>query len=76
MSQVIGKIDKRKNDAYLGVLEIGKAYLERMGYDNVYPQYRQYNLEFGSESSNGSVSFYLLGYWDIQRFIQCSYFSV
>ena len=63
MTQVIRKIDKRKKDAYLGVLEIGKAYLERIGYYDVYSQYRPYNLEFGSESSNGSVSFYLLGYW-------------
>ena len=36
MTQVIRKIDKRKNDAYLGVSEIGKAYLERIGYYNVY----------------------------------------
>ena len=57
------KIDKRKKEAYLGVSEIGKEYLERIGYYKVYPQYREYNLEFGSESSNGSVSFYLLGYW-------------
>lgn len=63
MSQVIRKIDKRKKESYIGVSEIGKAYLERIGYYNVYPQYRQYNLEFGSESSNGSVSFYFLGYW-------------
>lgn len=63
MAQVIRKIDKRKKESYLGVSEIGKEYLERIGYYNVYPQYRGYNLEFGSEASNGSVSFYLLGYW-------------
>lgn len=63
MSQAIRKIDKRKKENYLGVSEIGKAYLERIGYYDVYPQYHPYNLEFGSESSNGSVSFYLLGYW-------------
>ena len=63
MAQVIRKIDKRKKEAYLGVSEIGKEYLERIGYYKVYPQYRSCNLEFGSESSNGSVSFYLLGYW-------------
>ena len=63
MSQVIRKIDKSKKVAYLGVSEIAKKYLERIGYYDVYPQYRQYDLEFGSDSSNGSISFYLLGYW-------------
>ena len=63
MAQVIRKIDKRKKEAYLGVSELGKEYLERIGYYDVYPQYRSCNLEFGSEASNGSISFYLLGYW-------------
>lgn len=63
MAQVIRKIDKRKKEDYLEVSEIAKEYLEHIGYYDVYPQYRSYNLEFGSESSNGSVSFYLLGYW-------------
>ena len=62
MSQVIRKIDKRKKVSYLGVSEIGKAYLERIGYYNVYPRYHQYNLEFGSEASDGRISFYLFGY--------------
>lgn len=62
MSQVIRKIDKCKKVSYLGVSEIGKAYLERIGYYNVYPQYRQYDLEFGSEPSDGRISFYLFGY--------------
>ena len=61
MAQVIRRIDKRKKEAYLGVSKIAKEYLERIVYYDVCPQYRSCNLEFGSEASNGSISFYLFG---------------
>lgn len=62
MSQAIKKVDQSKKEAYQKISSFGKGYLEKIGFYRVYHQYSGMDLEFGSSSVDGSLSFWLLGY--------------